>query len=175
MPPADPRRRLFPGDRSAFVRQGPMQAILQPPVMTLVVYRDAAGTQLADVVNDADEPFDDSQIQITAEGILPEFYGPPDVIKLWLRPLANPSTPYPVYPVYVPTPIETGGQLQHTQSIPATVWGPIDHGLGYKPSAVSLFSADFAEEYEGFVVQHLTDNSLRIAMDVAAAGIALIS
>jgi hypothetical protein len=64
---------------------------------------------------------------------------------------------------------------QHTQAIPAAVWGPIAHGLGTKPAAVSLFDATFETQYDEFVVQHLDADTLRIAMDTPTAGVALIS
>jgi hypothetical protein len=72
-------------------------------------------------------------------------------------------------------PAGVGGAYEHTQLVPAAVWGPIVHGLGAKPAAVSLFDATFATQYDEFAVQHLDANTLRIAMDVPTAGVALIS
>jgi hypothetical protein len=68
-----------------------------------------------------------------------------------------------------------GVSYEHSQTVAAAVWGPIVHSLGRHPAAVSLFSADFGEQYAEFVVQHLDTDSLRIAMDTPTAGIALIS
>lgn len=67
------------------------------------------------------------------------------------------------------------GALRYEQSTPAAVWGPIEHGFGRQPAAVSLFSLDFGAQYGEFVVQHLDENTLRISMDTPTAGIALIS
>lgn len=79
---------------------------------------------------------------------------------------------------YVPGAQSGGGGgagLQYTQAVAATVWGPIVHNFGYRPAGVALFSSDFNQQYDDFTVQHLSANSLRIAMDVATAGVALIS
>jgi hypothetical protein len=65
--------------------------------------------------------------------------------------------------------------VEFHQAVPASVWGPIEHGLGGRPAAVSLFSADFGQEYSEFAVQHLDADTLRIAMDEPTAGVALIS
>jgi hypothetical protein len=68
-----------------------------------------------------------------------------------------------------------GTSLQFEQTVPASVWGPIAHGFGYRPAGVSLFDVLFGTQYDEFVVQHLDENTLRIAMDVPTAGVALIS
>jgi hypothetical protein len=213
MPAPDPRRRLFPQDRSAYIYQGEMRALLQPPQMSIVIYANSAGTTLADIVTSANQPIEDSTVIIGTDGLLPEFYGPIDANEVWARPLGATVMAYPLYPVlrneirvltdladisdtapaggqvliwdaglgqYVPGAQSGGGGgggagLQYTQPVAATVWGPIDHNFGYRPAGVSLFSADFTLQYDDFVVQHLTANSLRIAMDVATAGVALIS
>lgn len=64
-------------------------------------------------------------------------------------------------------------EFQFTQSMPASVW-QIDHNLGRHPASVSMFSADFSVNYFGFVVQHLSVNSLRLSMDIPTAGIAFL-
>lgn len=208
MPQPDPRRRLFPQDRSSFIYQGEMKALLQPPRMSIVIYANATGTVLADIVTPTDQPIEDSVIILGTDGLLPEFYGPLDADTVWARPLGLAVAPYPLYPVvraapevladltdvadtppadgqvlvwdadtgqYVPSSPSAAGALQHVQGTPATVWGPIAHNLGYRPAAVALFSADFGTQYDDFEVQHLDQNSLRIAMDIATAGVALIS
>lgn len=73
------------------------------------------------------------------------------------------------------TPGDAVVQHEHTQSTPASVWGPIVHNLGRRPSAVSLFSLDFSEQYGQFNVQHLDEDSLRISVDTPTAGVALLS
>jgi hypothetical protein len=65
--------------------------------------------------------------------------------------------------------------FQFEQVVPAAVWGPITHGLGFRPAGIALFDALFGIQYDEFVVQHLDDNTLRIAMDKPTAGVALIS
>lgn len=69
--------------------------------------------------------------------------------------------------------IETGARYTHTQEVPATVW-TVNHNLGFRPVAVSMFSSDFGQQWSEFGVQHLDVNSLRITTDIAVAGIALI-
>lgn len=69
---------------------------------------------------------------------------------------------------------DPAGTFVHTQSVPATVWGPISHGLGARPAAVALFSADYGTQFDEFTVQHLSDDQLRISMDIPTAGKALI-
>lgn len=61
------------------------------------------------------------------------------------------------------------------QGIPATVWGPIAHNYGNRPAAVALFSADYAQQFGEFVIQHLDENTLRIAMETPTSGIALVA
>jgi hypothetical protein len=213
MPTPNPRRRLFPQDRSAYIYQGAMKSLLQAPKMSIVIYANAAGTVAADIVTSTNQSIEDSIVAIGDDGLLPEFYGPLDANTLWARPLGMTVAAHPLYPVilaevravsdlpdvsdipptdgqiliwssavsqYVPGAQAGGGSgggtgVQFTQASPATVWGPIIHNLGYQPAGVALFSGDFATQYDDFTVQHLTINSLRIAMDVATAGVALIS
>lgn len=212
MPAPDPRRRLFPQDRSAYIYQGEMRALLQPPQMSIVIYANSAGTVPADIVTSANQTIEDSTVIIGTDGLLPEFYGPIGANEVWARPLGATVMAYPLYPVvrteirtvtdlldvsdtppaggqvliwdaglgqYVPGTQSGGGGggagLQFTQVIAATVWGPIDHNFGYRPAGVAIFSGDFVQQFDDFIVQHLTANSLRIAMDVATAGVALIS
>lgn len=211
MAPPDPRRRLFPQDRAAYMYQGPMKALLQPPQMSIVIYSNEQGTALADIVTGNDVSIEDSIIVLGADGLMPEFFGPIGADTLWARPLGLTNTPYPLYPVVKSVPAMLrdlgdvadvdpvdgqtlvwdedilqyrpgtlagdgpAGTKQHIQETPATVWGPIAHNIGERPAAVSLFSLDFTQQYDGFAVEHLSTNTLRISMDVATAGVALIS
>jgi hypothetical protein len=68
---------------------------------------------------------------------------------------------------------EGPGQYEHVQSIAQSVW-TVNHALGFRPSAVSLFSLDFSREYDEFAIQHLDVNNLLISMDVPTAGRALM-
>lgn len=107
---------------------------------------------------------------------------PDDVIEVITDPLsviqvfAEPVTVVEVVTEGPPGPPGAAGSgYRFEQTVPATVWGPITHGLGFRPGGVSLFDALFGTQYDEFVVQHLDDNTLRIAMDVPTAGVALIS
>jgi hypothetical protein len=71
------------------------------------------------------------------------------------------------------TPGAGADQYVHSQTLAATVW-LIRHNLGRRPAAVSLFSPDWSVQYGQYVVQHLDENTLRVAMDQPIPGIALI-
>lgn len=64
-------------------------------------------------------------------------------------------------------------QYEHTQPVAQSVW-TVNHNLGIKPSAVSVFSLDYGQQYDEFSVQHLNSNSLLVSMDVPIAGRALM-
>lgn len=86
--------------------------------------------------------------------------------------------PVPLQSVFVGPPSSPAGSAQqiqyvHTQTTPATVWTVV-HNLGRRPSSVSVFSLDFAIQWDEFTVQHLDLNQLRVSADVAVSGIALI-
>lgn len=68
---------------------------------------------------------------------------------------------------------EGPGQYEHVQTVAQAVW-TVNHDLGFRPSAVSMFSLDFGEEYDEFAVQHLDINNLLISIDVPTAGRALM-
>jgi hypothetical protein len=68
---------------------------------------------------------------------------------------------------------EGPGQYEHVQNVAQSVW-TVSHQLGFRPSAVSMFSLDFSQEYDGFAVQHIDVNNLVISMDVPTAGRALM-
>lgn len=61
------------------------------------------------------------------------------------------------------------------QEIPATVWGPIEHNYGRRPAAIALFSQDYSAQFGQFVIQHLDENTLRIAMETPTSGVALVA
>lgn len=66
-----------------------------------------------------------------------------------------------------------GGGFRWDQTIPSTVW-TITHNLGRYPAVVTVHSADLSISYAEFGVQHLDTSTLRISMDVALAGTALL-
>ncbi|MFT3786664.1 MAG: hypothetical protein QM770_10920 [Tepidisphaeraceae bacterium] len=56
----------------------------------------------------------------------------------------------------------------HHQAEPALVW-TIDHGLGFRPAAVSVYMAD-GTQVSGGRVHHVDDGQLTIAFGSAIAG-----
>lgn len=67
-----------------------------------------------------------------------------------------------------------GGHYTHTQAQPQSVV-TIEHGLGFRPAGVSLFSLDYGIEYSGFKVQHLNSNTVRVSMDQPTPCIVVLS
>lgn len=76
-----------------------------------------------------------------------------------------------------PAPISGGSSLQiqyvHTQADAATVWTVV-HDLGRRPAAITVFSLDYATQWDEFSIQHVDATTLYIAADVPISGIALI-
>jgi hypothetical protein len=68
---------------------------------------------------------------------------------------------------------EGPGRYEHVQAVAQSVW-TVNHGLGARPPAVSVFSLDFETQFDEFTVQHLDVNSLLISVDVPTAGRALM-
>lgn len=66
-----------------------------------------------------------------------------------------------------------GGAFRWNQTVSATVW-TVPHDLGRYPAVATVHSLDLAQSYTEFGVQHLDMNTLRITMDVALAGTALL-
>lgn len=96
----------------------------------------------------------------------------PDIAQLIV------GAPVVLQSLYVGAPVETfsaaqGVQYVHTQTVPATVW-TVQHNLNRRPSAVTLFSLDYATQWDEYGVLHLDVNSLRVTADVAFAGVALV-
>lgn len=65
-------------------------------------------------------------------------------------------------------------QYTHTQLLPATVW-TVQHNLGRRPAAASVFSADYTVEFGGFAVQHVDLNTLYLSADLPISGVALVT
>jgi hypothetical protein len=63
--------------------------------------------------------------------------------------------------------------FRFNQLIAAAVW-TINHNLGRFPVTVTLHNADLSVEYDEFLVQHLSINSLRVSMDTPTSGAALL-
>jgi hypothetical protein len=64
-------------------------------------------------------------------------------------------------------------QYIHAQTTPATVW-TVQHNLGRRPTSVTVFSLDYAIQWDEYSVRHLDTNSLYITADLAFPGVALI-
>jgi hypothetical protein len=96
-PNTDPRRLRFPQDRTAFVYTGPNAPILTPPQAGLVVYRDPAGTQPANIQTPGGQAIANSTIYIGTDFLLPEFLGPTGhVVKLYARLVGTTGATYPL-------------------------------------------------------------------------------
>lgn len=63
--------------------------------------------------------------------------------------------------------------FRHDQTSASAVW-TIHHNLGRFPSSVTLHASGLVSDYDEFVVQHLSVNTLRVSMDAPTAGVALI-
>lgn len=68
---------------------------------------------------------------------------------------------------------EGGSTYEFVQVTPQSVW-TVTHNLGRRPAGVSVFSMDYATEYDDFAVQHVSANQLLISMDLPTAGRALM-
>lgn len=66
------------------------------------------------------------------------------------------------------------GEYVHTQTVPAAVW-TVEHDLGRRPAAVTVFSADYSVEWSEFSIQHIDFTILLIAADVPISGVALVT
>jgi len=64
-------------------------------------------------------------------------------------------------------------RYEHVQVVAQAVW-TVNHNLGARPAAVSLFSLDYSQAFDEFAVQHMSVNQLLISMDVPTAGRALM-
>lgn len=64
-----------------------------------------------------------------------------------------------------------GGNFEHTQAAPSTVW-VVAHGLGFRPN-VQVFDALGVELLA--TIEHVDNNSLQISHGVAIAGVAYLS
>ena len=73
-----------------------------------------------------------------------------------------------------PAVIAGAGPFVHTQAAPQSVT-PVEHGRGYRPASVSLFSLDFAQQFSEFRIQHVSTIEFRIIIDQPTPFVALIS
>jgi hypothetical protein len=102
-----------------------------------------------------------------------EMAGPPAPVE-WIG--SGPPTTTGIEQSGPVTATLLGGDVvayRHDQQTAQSVW-LVEHDLSRYPAAVSVFAADFSEQYDEFFVQHLDTFRLRIAMDLPTAGIALL-
>lgn len=167
-------RYRFPADRSAFVYGQDFAPILTPPRTALVLYADEAMTLLADVQDLDGHVLLDSTVYIE-QGLAPEFLGPDSVTRVWAARVG--TTPFPLDAQALDVLAHGAGggspSFVFTQSIAQSVWS-VAHNLGEYPAAVSIFSADWAMQFDEFSVRHTDVNNLLISMDTPTAGKAVI-
>lgn len=89
------QRFTFPDDRTAFVYQGPGQPILTPPRTGLQLYADQGATILADVQTLAGLPIAAATVYTGADGLVPLFLGPLNVLQVWAKVLGT-AMSYPM-------------------------------------------------------------------------------
>lgn len=93
-------RWLFPEDRQVFVYTDSLQPILEPVFgQGIQVFLDEECTTLASIAAEDLSVIADSTINTGNDGLMPLFYGPDEVLRLWARVLGQ-STPYPLDAVY---------------------------------------------------------------------------
>lgn len=94
-------RFLFPEDRTSYIYQGPNQPILTPPRTAIQLFEAAHGSELADVQTTTGFTIEDSIIYTGTDGLIPEFYGPDGVPRLWGWVLGtDPAARYPLQAQY---------------------------------------------------------------------------
>lgn len=166
-------RNLFPIDRTALVLQGPYEPVLTPPATGIQIFTDSTGTTLASIQTPSGTAIANSTVY-TANGLIPEFLGPDDSVRLYGRVVGTTDVPMPLFAQIVAGGGGGGsGSYVHTQTIAQTVW-TVTHNLGRRPAAVSVFSADYLIQWDEFIVSHVDVNNLSITTDSPIAGVALI-
>lgn len=168
-------RYRFPADRSAFVYGQDFAPILTPPRTALVLYTDEAMTLLADVRDLGGGALPNSTVYVE-QGLVPEFLGPDGVTRVWAARAGTTAYPLDAQALDVLAHGAGGGgspSFVFTQSIAQSVW-TVAHNLGEYPAAVSIFSADWALQFDEFSVRHTDVNNLLISMDTPTAGKAVI-
>ena len=86
-------RLLFPADRTAYIYTALGEPILVPNLSPLTVYLDEFCADLADIQNLFHSRILTATIVTDEAGLIPEFYGPLGVTRLWAKPLGGEAYP----------------------------------------------------------------------------------
>ena len=104
-------RLLFPADRTAYVYTALGAPILVPTRSALTIYADESANDLADIQNFDHARIINSTIYTDEAGLIPEFFGPLSITRLWAKPVGGPAYPLDAnYGVRIDS-LETGGVL----------------------------------------------------------------
>lgn len=89
-------RWVFPEDRAVFVYTGPLAPILEPSVQQgIQIFLEPECQTLALITDTQRALIDGSTVHPGTDGLLPYFYGPPDVTVLYARAIGQ-SRVYPL-------------------------------------------------------------------------------
>lgn len=152
-------RYVFPADRWAYDFQpAPQSGLLNAAGQSIQIFIDKETTQLADIHDLNNHPIANSIITVGNDSLLPEFYGPDEIKKLYARtPLgtADQAVQLDANLVGRVEFLENNAALRdeiayvHSQSTPAAVW-TIHHPLGYRPAGIVVIDSS-NNEVEGDV------------------------
>ena len=137
MPIPSPSRLRFPEDRSAFLYQGPNRPILQSPRNGLEIFSDQAATTHADIVTPDNQPIAGSVVYIGDDGLVPEFYGPSNTTRVWVRVLGSTAV-YPLDAQYtsqiniLPTLLSGSGAPTLDLGVEGSVYIDVASGVLYE-------------------------------------------
>lgn len=117
--------------------QGANRPILQSPRNGLVIFLDQAATTLADIVTPDDQPVTDSLLYIGEDGLVPEFFGPPNTTRVWVKVLGSTSAAFPLDAQYtsqiniLPTILSGSGAPTSALGVEGSVYIDIVSGTLY--------------------------------------------
>jgi len=172
-------RLIYPQDRIAYVYKRAGDPIIMPGRVLLTVYLDEECTQLADIQDLEALAVPQSRLYVGADGLVPEFYGPPDgTALLWV--LAGESVvPYKIDAQPGPR-ISAVEQAQtrpiayvHDQLATAGTWS-IAHNLGFRPGGVTVQDTA-GTTIIGADVTYIDDNNLQLNFSPPLSGKAYLS
>lgn len=82
-------RWIFPEDRGVYLYTGPLQPILEPGRLAVEIYTEPECDVLADIAGLDRSVIPASTLYTGHDGLLPEFYGPDGVTRLYARALGR--------------------------------------------------------------------------------------
>lgn len=133
-------RLRFPDDRTTFVYQGAFQPILTPPITSVTIYTDEAGTIVADILDPSGNPIVNATVQTDATGMIPEFYGPGgNVARLYARTVGTTGITQPLDAQYsgqlalLPTILSGHGAPTATNVALESLYLDVDSSTLYGP------------------------------------------